>query len=64
MWWYNRKVAAPDDGCINVRNMLSTEEVKYNLIKLWHQIRLLFFNYHNDARSNIYKIRICIFSEL
>jgi len=25
---YNRKVKAPDDGCINVRNMLSIEEVK------------------------------------
>ena len=26
------KSQAPDDGCINVRNMLSTEEVKWNLI--------------------------------
>ena len=26
------KSQAPDDGCINVRNMLSIEEVKYNLI--------------------------------
>ena len=42
MWWYNRKVAAPDDGCINVRNMLSIEEVKQNL--LWHQVGLLFLN--------------------
>jgi len=23
-----KKLQAPDDGCINVRNMLSTEEVK------------------------------------
>jgi len=42
------KLQAPDDGCINVRNMLSIEEVN----KLWHQVGLLFFNYHNDARSN------------
>jgi len=26
------KSQAPDDGCINVRNILSIEEVKYNLI--------------------------------
>ena len=26
------KLQAPDDGCINVRNVLSTEEVKQNLI--------------------------------
>ena len=26
------KSHAPDDGCINVRNMLSIEEVKQNLI--------------------------------
>ena len=26
------------------------------LNKLWHQLGLLFFNYHNDARSNIHKI--------
>jgi len=26
------KSEAPDDGCINVRNMLSIEEVKQNLI--------------------------------
>ena len=26
------KSQAPDDGCINVRNMSSIEEVKYNLI--------------------------------
>ena len=26
------KSQAPDDGCINVRNMLNTEEVKQNLI--------------------------------
>ena len=26
------KSQAPDDGCINVRNMLSIEEVKWNLI--------------------------------
>ena len=25
------------------------------LNKLWHQVGLLFFNYHNDARSNIRK---------
>ena len=33
--WYpcgRLKSQAPDDGCINVRNMLSIEEVKYNLI--------------------------------
>jgi len=23
---------------------------------LWHQVGILFFNYHNDARSNIHKI--------
>jgi len=28
MWWYNRKVAAPDDGCNNVRNILSIEDGK------------------------------------
>jgi len=27
MWWYNRKVAGPDDGCINVRNMFSIDAV-------------------------------------
>jgi len=26
------KSQAPDDGCINVRNLLSIEEVKFNLI--------------------------------
>jgi len=26
------KSQAPDDGCINVRNILSIEEVKWNLI--------------------------------
>ena len=26
------KLQAPDDGCINVRNMFSIEEVTYNLI--------------------------------
>ena len=25
---------------------------------VWHQVGLLFFNYHNDARSNIHKILI------
>ena len=25
-------------------------------LKLWHQVGLLFFNCHNDARSNIHKI--------
>ena len=43
MWWYNRKVAAPDDGCINVRNMLSMEEV-IKLNKYWHQVGHLLFN--------------------
>jgi len=37
---------APDDGCINVRNMSSIEEVKKKLNKLWHQVGLLFFTYH------------------
>jgi len=26
------KSQAPDDGCVNVRNMLNIEDVKYNLI--------------------------------
>ena len=47
------KSQAPDDGYINVRNMLSTYEVKYN--NKWHQVGLLFFNYYNDARSNKHK---------
>jgi len=24
---------------------------------MWHQVGLLFFNYHNDARSNKHKIK-------
>ena len=50
------KSQVPDDGCINVRNMLSTEVKKKKLKKLWHQVGLLFFSYHNDAQSNIRKI--------
>ena len=38
------KSRAPDDGCINVRNMLSIEDVKKKINKLWHQVGLLFFN--------------------
>ena len=30
--WYPCSRLHPDDGCINVRNMLSIEEVKQNLI--------------------------------
>jgi len=29
---------------------------KIKLNKSWHQVGLLFFNYHNDARSNAHKI--------
>jgi len=33
---------APDDGCINVRNMLSIEEVKWNLIN--YDIKLVSYS--------------------
>jgi len=33
-------------------------EIKLN--NKWHQVGLLFFNYHNDERSNIHKMKICI----
>jgi len=36
------KSQAPDDGCINVWNMLSIEEVKYNLIT--SDIKLVFYS--------------------
>ena len=43
---------APDDGCPkHVEHRRS--EIK--LSELWHQVGLLFFNYHNDARSNKHK---------
>jgi len=31
-------------------------EIKLN--KLWHQVGLLFFNYHNDVRSNIHRLQM------
>jgi len=38
--------------------MLSIEEEnKYNK---WHLVGFLFFNYHNDARSNKYQMQISI----
>jgi hypothetical protein len=54
-WWSNRKVA--DSWwwmywCPKYVEYRS--EVKHN--NWWHQIGLLFFNCHNDARSNIRKI--------
>jgi len=36
------KLQAPDDGCINIRNMLSTDEVKQNLINC--DIKLVSFS--------------------
>ena len=29
---------------------------------MWHQVGFLFFNWHNDARSNIHKFHCCIYS--
>ena len=49
---------APDDGCINVRNMFEHRRSEKKLNKLLHQVGLLFFNYHNDARSSIHTIYV------
>ena len=50
------KPQAPDDGCINVRNMLSIDEVKYNIIT--SAIKLISYSstINNDARCNIHNI--------
>jgi len=39
------KSQAPDDGCINVQNLLSIEEVKWNIITSDIKLGLLFLNY-------------------
>jgi len=51
------KSQAPDDGCIKCPKHVEHTRSEIKLNKLWHQVGLLFFNYHNDARSNIHKTR-------
>jgi len=45
----NNMSRAPEDGCINIRNMLS---IKYEIINKRHQVGLSLFNYQDDARSD------------
>jgi hypothetical protein len=49
--WNNstNKSQAPEDGYINVRNMLSIK---------WHQVGLSLFNYQDDARPNKHKVSL------
>jgi len=61
MWWFNRKVAGSWWWMYwcpkHVEHRRS--EIKHN--NQWHQVSLLFFNYHKDAQSNIHKIlKICV----
>ena len=56
MWWYNRKVAGSWWWMYWCPKHVEHRRSEINLSKLWHQVGLLFFNYHNDARSNIHKI--------
>jgi len=48
----------PDDGCINVRNMLNTEEVKYNLIT--SDIKLVSYSSAITMMHGPIHIRFCV----
>ena len=48
------KSQAPEDGCINIWNMLSMKQ--RNKKSKWHQVGLSLFNYQDDARSNKHKV--------
>ena len=52
------KSQAPDDGCINVRNMLSIEEVKWNLINF--DIKLVSYSSTRTPRCWLYCILLYV----
>jgi len=54
MWWYNRKVAGSWWWMCKCPKYFEHRRSEIKLNKLWHQVGVLFFSYHNDARSNIY----------
>jgi len=62
MWWYNRKVAGYWWWIHLCPKHVEHRRSEIKLNKLWHQVGLFFFNYHNDARSNTHKL-ICALPE-
>ena len=57
--WNNstNKSQAPEDGCINIRNMLNSKQWNKKASVI-HKVGLSLFNYQNDARSNKHKIHL------
>jgi len=53
VWWYNRKVAGSWWWMYWCPKHVEHRRSEIKLNKFWHQVGLLFFSYHNDARSNI-----------
>jgi len=62
MKWIHSKPQAPEDGCTNIRNMLSSKwwNNKASDIKLVY----LYSNYQDDARSNKLKKKTYIYITL
>ena len=55
MWWYNRKVASYWWWMYYCPKHVEHRRSEIKLNNQWHQVGLLFFNYHNDARSSIHE---------
>jgi len=60
MWWYNKKSRRLLMMDVLMSETCWTKRSEIKLNKSWHQVGLLFFNYHNDARSNMHKIKFVV----